>query len=143
MQLSYAKTVTTDQLLQVPLAGFFGYGNQWRNAGTVEGNTIEGSHRGAADQEADLLVEAPASSCDRSRNEITEFSPPASPRRPSRYRCTGASLHDMYGFQFLRDPANLPADVQARANQFVSERRRAAGVGRSRRQRQPQELHAG
>ncbi|MHB8838632.1 MAG: SusC/RagA family TonB-linked outer membrane protein [Gemmatimonadaceae bacterium] len=43
IQLSYAKTITTDQLIQIPLAGFYGYGQQWQNAGTVEGNTIEGT----------------------------------------------------------------------------------------------------
>lgn len=118
VQLSYARTITTDQLLQVPLAGFYGYGNQWRNAGTVEGNSIEGSieaqliKKPTFSWKASLVV-------DRSRNEITEFEPACFTTETIAYRCKGVSLHDMYGFQFVRDPAHLPADVQANANQFV------------------------
>ena len=43
LQLSYAKNRVVDQLILVPLAGFFGYESQWQNAGTVEGNTWEGT----------------------------------------------------------------------------------------------------
>src|SRR5690606_39437908 len=41
MQLSYADVTVEDQLLLVPLASLYGYTNQWRNAGTIEGNTFE------------------------------------------------------------------------------------------------------
>ena len=111
-------TITTDQLLQVPLGGFYGYGNQWRNAGTVEGNSIEGSieaqliKKPTFSWKASLVV-------DRSRNEITEFEPSCFTTQTIAYRCKGTSLHDMYGFQFVRDPAQLPEGVQASANQFV------------------------
>jgi hypothetical protein len=43
LQLSYAKTKVVDQLIQIPLYGYYGFGNQWQNAGTVEGNTLEGT----------------------------------------------------------------------------------------------------
>lgn len=118
VQLSYAKTITTDQLIQIPLAGFYGYGQQWQNAGTVEGNSIEASieaqliKKPTFSWKASLVV-------DRSRNEITEFDRTCFVTQTIGYRCKGASLHDMYGFQFLKDPKYLPADVQASANQFV------------------------
>lgn len=118
VQLSYAKTITTDQLIQIPLAGFYGYGQQWQNAGTVEGNTIEATleaqliKRPKFSWKASLVV-------DRSRNEITEFDRSCFVTQTIGYRCAGVSLHDMYGFQFLKDAQYLPADVQASANQFV------------------------
>lgn len=118
VQLSYAKTITTDQLIQVPLAGFYGYGQQWQNAGTVEGNSIEATleaqliKRPTFSWKASLVV-------DRSRNEITAFDRSCFVTQTIGYRCAGVSLHDMYGFQFLKDAQFLPADVQASANQFV------------------------
>ena len=43
LQLSRAKTKSEDQLIQIPLPAFFGFSSQWQNAGTVEGNTLEGT----------------------------------------------------------------------------------------------------
>jgi TonB-linked SusC/RagA family outer membrane protein len=118
IQLSYSKTTTTDQLIQIPLAGFYGYGQQWQNAGTVEGNSYE------ATIEAQLIKKPTFSwkaslVFDRSRNKITEFDRTCFVTQTIGYRCQGVSLHDMYGFQFLKDTAFLPADVKASANQFV------------------------
>jgi len=90
----------------------------FNNAGTVEGNSIEGSieaqliKKPTFSWKASLVV-------DRSRNEITEFEPSCFTTQTIAYRCKGTSLHDMYGFQFVRDPAQLPEGVQASANQFV------------------------
>jgi hypothetical protein len=41
--VTYADNKVEDQILQVPLAGYFGFGSQWRNAGTLEGTTWEGT----------------------------------------------------------------------------------------------------
>ncbi len=118
VQLSYAKTITTDQLIQIPLAGFYGYGQQWQNAGTVEGNSIEGTLEAQ-------LIKKPRFSwkaslvLDRSRNKITEFDRSCFQTQTIGFRCKGVSLHDMYGFEFVKDPKYLPADVQASASQFV------------------------
>ncbi len=38
---TYAKSVTEDQLLPVPLPGFFGFSTQWQNAGELETETWE------------------------------------------------------------------------------------------------------
>lgn len=41
--VNYAKTVTDDQILQVPLIAPRGFTSQWQNAGTLESNTWEAS----------------------------------------------------------------------------------------------------
>lgn len=117
VQLSYAKNRVIDQLIQVPLAGFFGYGQQWQNAGTVEGNTYE------ATVEAQL-IKRPSFSwraglvADRSRSKVTEFNRSCFTTGTIGFRCAGVGLTEMYGFQFLHDKQYLPADAQGRANEF-------------------------
>ena len=71
-QLSRAKQRTTDQLILVPLAGFFGYANQWQNAGTVEGNTWEATFEAQVVRRPNFTWRA-GLVADRSRNKITEF----------------------------------------------------------------------
>lgn len=118
LQLSYAKTRTIDQLIQIPLAGFYGYINQWQNAGTVEGNTIEGTLEAQLIKGSKLSWKA-GLVVDRSRNKITEFDRSCFTTQTIGYRCAGVGLSEMYGFQFLHDAQYLPADAQSRANEFV------------------------
>jgi len=117
MQLSYAKTKVIDQLIQVPLAGFYGYGQQWQNAGTVEGNTWEGTLEAQVIRRPNLSWRV-GLVADRSRNEITEFNRTCFTTQTIAFRCAGVGLNDMYGFEFLKDRALLPADAQARASEF-------------------------
>jgi TonB-linked SusC/RagA family outer membrane protein len=117
LQLSYAKSRVIDQLIQIPLAGFFGYGQQWQNAGTVEGNTLEGTLEAQIVRGRNFSWKA-GLVADRSRNKITEFDRSCFTTNTVAYRCAGVSLGDMYGFEFLKDRANLPAAAQARANEF-------------------------
>jgi TonB-linked SusC/RagA family outer membrane protein len=117
LQLSYARTRTVDQLIQIPLPGFYGYSQQWQNAGTVEGNTLEGTLEAQ-------VVKRPTLSwkvgliADRSRNEITEFNRSCFSTQTIGYRCAGVGLSEMYGFQFLKDKSQLPADARARDTEF-------------------------
>jgi hypothetical protein len=117
LQLSYAKSRVIDQLIQIPLAGFFGYGSQWQNAGTVEGNTIEGTLEAG-------IIRRPGFSwraglvADRSRNKVTEFNRSCFQTGTIGYRCAGVGLGEMYGFEFLKDASKLPADARSRANEF-------------------------
>ena len=46
-QLSFVRNRVVDQLIQIPLAGFYGYEFQWQNAGTVEGNSVEATFEDA------------------------------------------------------------------------------------------------
>jgi TonB-linked SusC/RagA family outer membrane protein len=76
LTLTYARTVTEDQILQVPLPAFAGFGSQWQNAGTLESNTWEAT--------LDLqLVRTRNTSWtwkvlfDRNRQKITELNIPS------------------------------------------------------------------
>jgi TonB-linked SusC/RagA family outer membrane protein len=118
LQLSRAQVKVEDQLIQIPLAGLYGYGSQWQNAGTIEGNTLE------ATLEAQLMRRPDRSwrvglVADRSRHKVTEFNRPCLSTSTIAFRCAGVTLGAMYGFSFIRDPANLPASVGTRANEFV------------------------
>ena len=119
LQLSYARNKVIDQLVEIPLAGFYGYTSQWQNAGTVIGNTVE------ATLEAQL-VRRPTFSWrlglvgDRSRNRITEFNRSCFSTQTIAYRCAGETLGAMYGFHFLNGADALPADVGARASEFAT-----------------------
>ena len=117
LQLSYAKNRVIDQLVLIPLAGFYGYTSQWQNAGTVEGNTVEGTF------EAQLVRNKSVSwrmglVADRSRNKITEFNRSCFQTNEIGYRCAGVSLGAMYGFRFIKDGSELPASAAASAAEF-------------------------
>ncbi len=117
LQLSYAKSKVIDQLIQVPLAGFFGYGQQWQNAGTVEGNTYEATVEAQVIKRPNLSWRV-GLVADRTRNEITEFNRSCFTTATIAFRCAGVGLSEMYGFEFLKDRALLPADAQSRASEF-------------------------
>ena len=118
VQLSYARQTTTDQLLLVPLAGYFGYANQWRNAGTVRGNTLEGTFEAQLVRKPNFTWRAGVVA-DRSRNEITEFNLPCFTTGTVGFRCAGQTLGTMYGFRFINGTSGLPADAQSRAAEFA------------------------
>lgn len=117
LQLSYAKNKVTDQLIQIPLPGFFGYTTQWQNAGTVEGNTVEATFQAQILRGPKLTWQLGVIA-DRSRNKITEFNRSCFTTNTIAYRCAGSTLGSMYGFAFLKQAGGLPADAQARAAEF-------------------------
>ncbi len=117
MQLSYARTKVTDQLLLVPLPAVFGFTSQWRNAGTIEGNTLEATLQAQVlnRQNTSLVLGAVF---DRSRNTITEFDLPCFRTQTIGFRCVGEALGTMYGHQFVRSPGQLPAVHDGSKDQF-------------------------
>ncbi len=117
VQLSYANVKVEDQLLQVPLAALFGYTSQWRNAGTVEGNTLEGTIEARLLRRPNLTWTS-GLVFDRSRHRITEFDLPCFTTSTIAYRCQGVSMGEMFGFSFAKSMADLPDDVQAFSDQF-------------------------
>ncbi|MCE2900990.1 MAG: SusC/RagA family TonB-linked outer membrane protein [Gemmatimonas sp.] len=117
LQLSRAKQTTTDQLILIPLAGYFGYANQWQNAGTVTGNSWEGTFEAQLIRKPNFTWRAGVVA-DRNRNRITEFNRSCFTTNTIAFRCAGETLGNMYGFAFMRDPSQLPASVGARANEF-------------------------
>ena len=118
VQLSYARQVTSDQLLLIPLAGYFGYANQWQNAGTVTGNTYEATLEAQIVRKPTFTWRAGVVA-DRSRNKITEFNRPCFTTATVGFRCAGETLGNMYGFRFIGDAAELPADARSRASEFA------------------------
>lgn len=117
-QLSFVQNRVVDQLIQIPLAGFYGYEFQWQNAGTVEGNSIEATFEADVIQRSDFrwrlgLV------ADRGRHKITQFDAPCFQRNNIQFICAGENLRAMYGFRFIKSAAELPADAQAAANEFA------------------------
>jgi TonB-linked SusC/RagA family outer membrane protein len=117
LQLSYAKNRVTDQLIQVPLPGYYGYTTQWQNAGTVEGNTVEGTFQAQILRGPKLTWQL-GIIADRSRNRITEFNRSCFTTNTIAYQCAGSTLGSMYGFAFLKQAGALPAAAQARASEF-------------------------
>jgi len=116
-QLSYIRNKVIDQLIELPLAGLYGYESQWQNAGTVKGSTFE------ATVEADMVRRRDfrwrvGLVADRSRHEITEFQAPCFQRNTVQFICANESLGSMYGFRFIRGPGELPAGAQGNASEF-------------------------
>ena len=117
LQLSYARSRVTDQLLLVPLPAVFGFTNQWQNAGTIEGNTVEATLQAQVLNRANTSVYLGAI-FDRSRNTITEFDLPCFRTQTIGFRCQGEELGTMYGHKFLRDKNDLPAVHSGSTDQF-------------------------
>jgi hypothetical protein len=112
LQLTHARTKTEDQLVSVPLPAAFGFSNQWQNAGTMVGNTWEGTIEATALQRPNLRWTVGVVA-DKSSHEITEYN-----RRCFRtgegsafFRCAGERLGTMYGTRFLRSLDELSPDL--------------------------------
>ncbi len=117
IQVSRARQTTSDQLILVPLAGFFGYSSQWQNAGTVEGNTWEGTFEAQIIRRPNFTWRAGVVA-DRSRNQITEFNRSCFTVNTIAFRCAGETLSAMYGFSFMKNDGQLAPDARSRASEF-------------------------
>ena len=117
-QLSFVRNRVVDQLIQIPLAGFYGYEFQWQNAGTVEGNSIEATFEADLIQRSDLRWRLGVVA-DRGRHKITRFDAPCFQRNNIQFICAGENLRAMYGFRFIQAASELPSDAQASADQFA------------------------
>lgn len=117
--LTYADTRTEDQILPVPLPGYAGFNNQWRNAGTLESKTWEATLEATLVQSDDfswlsrLLL-------DRTVTEITELNVPAFQGGSSSayFIREGETLGTIYGDKWATSCSDLPADAQAYCDQF-------------------------
>ncbi len=116
VQLSYARSVTEDQLIQLPLSAPYGFSSRWINAGTVEGRSIEATFEAELYSTADVRWSA-TFIADRSRHEITfydrfcHFSGVA-------WRCEGETLGSIYGRSWVTAPTQLPTTLAGRENEF-------------------------
>jgi TonB-dependent SusC/RagA subfamily outer membrane receptor len=98
LAITHARSNVEDQLLQAPLAGFYGYGSQWRNAGTLNSRTWEGTVQAAIVQRPDVGWNVNFV-IDRTRQQITDFDLPAYRTGPGSvwYLRNGEILGTMYG----------------------------------------------
>ncbi|MFT5517096.1 MAG: TonB-linked SusC/RagA family outer membrane protein [Rhodothermales bacterium] len=110
--LVYGKAKVEDQLLVVPLPGYFGFGSQWQNAGTIESNTIEAT--------LDVNVLSGRNTTldigfvfDRTRQEITEFNTNPYKTGPvsAFYYREGEQIGAMYGIHWLDDASQLSTET--------------------------------
>ena len=116
LNVAYARQRTEDELVEVPLPALFGFGSQWQNAGTIKGNTIEGTLEARLIETSNVRWSITAIA-DRSRNRIEEYD------RPCHYdgigrRCAGAQLGEMYTQKLWRSPDDLPAVHANSRDQF-------------------------
>lgn len=114
LELVYANTEVEDLLLAVPLAGYFGFGSQWRNAGDLASNTIEASVNANVYSSRNMDFEVGVI-FDRTRQELTGFA--SNPFRGGPqglfFIRDGEILGSMYGNEFIRDISRLPTGADA------------------------------
>ena len=75
LNLTYARDITKDQMLQVPASASSGFSSQWRNAGTIENKTFEVSLNVPLITSRDMVWTSRLS-WDRNRAFITELNVP-------------------------------------------------------------------
>ncbi len=108
LAVTYANTDVRDQLLEVPLAGVFGFGNQWRNAGRLKTNTWEATLQASVIQTRDINWNFNFV-WDRTRQKITEFNLPAFRTGPGNAWFVRANevLGTMYGDRWATKCSDL------------------------------------
>jgi TonB-linked SusC/RagA family outer membrane protein len=104
----YAKSTVDDQLLRVPLAGYFGFGAQWQNAGTLESKTWEATLDVAAYRTRNTTFNFGVI-FDRTTQEITNFNTNPYKTGPigAFYYRNGETIGAMYGIHFMNNVSEL------------------------------------
>lgn len=116
-ELTYAATTTEDQILRVPLPGFFGFENQWQNAGTMESKAFEASVNYSVISTRDFSWNT-RFLMDRTRQKITDFDLPAYRTQGSFYIRDNEDYGTMYGDHWITSTSELSADAQPYADQY-------------------------
>lgn len=116
LDVTYANTVTKDQILQVPLPAVYGFSSQYQNAGTVESNIIEAELKSFILQKRDMSWSA-GLVFDRYKQEITEFNRPPYAYGVSQvqafYYREGEVFGSMYGYKWASSAKELPDNYDA------------------------------
>lgn len=109
VDLTYAESTVEDQILFMPLPGFYGYSNQWRNAGTLESNTLETSLKASILEFRDLQWQV-GINFDQTEQKITKLDVPAYAQGPF-YIHEGEELGAIHGSKFIKDLNDLPESM--------------------------------
>ncbi|MFB6240808.1 MAG: TonB-dependent receptor plug domain-containing protein, partial [Gemmatimonadota bacterium] len=109
LDLTYAESDVEDQILQVPLPGYFGFDSQWRNAGALHSETWEASLQTQVLSTDDMnwSLNATFSTTDQ---KITELDVPPYQWGPKNafYNREGEVLGTMYGTRWATSCDDLP-----------------------------------
>ena len=119
LDLTYANTVVEDQILNVPLAAYYGFGNRWMNAGTVKSSAFEAELKAFILQKKDMSWSA-GLVFDTYTQKITEFNLPAYSYGINQIYAfmhrENEVLGAMYGSKWVTENSELPAGYDP--NQF-------------------------
>ncbi|HEX7241370.1 MAG TPA: SusC/RagA family TonB-linked outer membrane protein, partial [Longimicrobiaceae bacterium] len=116
VQLTYSSKVSTDQLHSMPVVAAYGYPTQWRNVGTLEGSTFEGSVEAQLLNRESLRWRVGLVG-DRSRFRISEWNAPCV-RLGNSFLCEGERMGSIYGIKILNGHDELPALHAGSHDQF-------------------------
>ncbi len=113
-EVIYATSVTTDQFLNVPLLPVTGYSNQYQNAGTLEGETLEFNLQANLIRTKDLLWDM-GLTWSKSSQTITELNVPAFQSGPSGlfYIREGETYGAIYGYDWATSVSQIADNFAA------------------------------
>lgn len=120
VEVTQAKTVAKDQLLQVPLAGFYGYGSQWQNAGTLTSDVFEISINASILNTRDMSLSL-GFNYDTYDQQITDFNMPAyltSNGQDVFYMKNNTQYGSFWGTVWSTSATQLPSGAQDKASEF-------------------------
>ncbi len=115
LNVTYARDITTDQMLQVPVSASSGFSSQWRNAGTLDNKTWEASMTIPLITNRSVVWTSRVS-WDRNRAFITALGVPpfSSTTASARFEFrVGERIGTLYGKYFLTRCTDLPAQFQS------------------------------
>ncbi|MEK6611663.1 MAG: SusC/RagA family TonB-linked outer membrane protein [Gemmatimonadota bacterium] len=117
LEYSYSDKSTSDQILSVPLSAAAGYRNQWRNAGTLAGQTHEIAFGAVLASSKDFFWRLNVTA-DRTRQKITELNVPpflVGPDGNTRiFRIAeGQKFGVIFGSRWIRTPEQLAATLKS------------------------------
>ncbi|WP_284351572.1 SusC/RagA family TonB-linked outer membrane protein [Roseisolibacter agri] len=107
LSLVYARQVTSDNIISMPLPALSGFNTQEQNVGKVSGHTLEATlqaqllQRGRFSWDVNLVA-------DRSRTRLREFGRSCY-GDGIRWRCDGSNVDEMWGEKFMYSTDDLPA----------------------------------
>ena len=112
LSATYVAATTENQILYVPLAGYYGYGNQWQNAGTLDNESIEAEFNAALVNTRSFSWELGVTYYSQMKSEITKLDIPAYRRGPF-YIKEGEPMGSMWGAKWVENVSDLPSEATA------------------------------
>lgn len=112
IEATYAYSQVKDQLLFVPLAAYYGFSNQWQNAGEMENKSLEASVNAFIISKRDMSWSAGVV-FDRIRSKITKLDVPAYTTGPENafYIREGEDFGSIYGHRWMTDASDLATHI--------------------------------